>query len=1008
MSSNEDDYNDGDTLSNQGLKKRRIQRACDICRRKKVRCDGVQMPGNRCSNCVSYSLDCTYVEASKKRGPPKGYVESLENRVEKLDKLLRKLLPDDAVLKALQDTIDKERSPLDPSPLVATQQHPTSFHASPTNTLTSAIHGTSDFVASPDDLVDDDATVSIISDNLAQMVIESDQYRFFGESSASRLVQAAMDLKTEYIQSAEPFSKESQTPKFSKTKLWGLQDWELKPDQQLPQYTFPEADLASNLVDLYFAHINTYHPLLHRPTFETSVAEGLHYRDERFASTYLLVCAVGSRFSDDQRVLLDGFDAHQSCGWKWFNQVQMVKKSFMIPATLYDIQFYALSVHFLQGTSAPQSCWTMVGIGIRLAQDVGAHRRKKHQQTPTVENEQWNRAFWVLICMDRMISASLGRPCAIHDEDFNIDLPVDCDDEYWDNPDPEQRFKQPENKPSSVSGFILYIGLNQILSKCLRTIYATNQSKILLGYVGQRWEQDVVAQLDSSLNQWVDTVPDHLRWDPNRQDIDFFNKSAVLYMTYYHIQILIHRPFIPAPNKPSPLSYPSLAICTNAARSCSHIADIMRRKIPLPPLHTSMAVFTAGIVLVFNIWGGKRSGLALDPNKEMTDVHKCMKALKVMEDKWRAIGRLHDILCELTSAGDLPMPQPSPMATNKRERDCDTPISSSSSESPPSVIQEDTPRVIAGSLRVNKDLSGSRLSKKAGRSQQQQQPPPPLPSKSSSQFRQPSHNQQHPDRSVTTYTLPMYSDELGRLPLHGHMNFSAPSLDQGHYWYPNSGSAVGGNEGNANSNHTLLSNPSSLSSLSHHSNRHQHQQAQDHNHVQSSHNNTNYPHSTTETSRMTQGFPLNPTMGTGAMMFDPMSLGYIPPGSYAAVSPSMDMGPRQNPLGLRGSSSYPNFREVSMALRGDLGGVVDQRQKSSQPPSHLEQPQHQHHHQQTQGQREHHVHSNHHHREQQQQPMGYSYVDDGTMAMWSTAPTGFEYAFFLFGSGTELLIQHYL
>jgi hypothetical protein len=107
MSSNEDDCIDGDSLATQGLKKRRIQRACDICRRKKstsnqtlslietfryidivylVRCqslftiympvlhlnivitgDGVHMPGNRCSNCVSYDLDCTYVEASKVR-----------------------------------------------------------------------------------------------------------------------------------------------------------------------------------------------------------------------------------------------------------------------------------------------------------------------------------------------------------------------------------------------------------------------------------------------------------------------------------------------------------------------------------------------------------------------------------------------------------------------------------------------------------------------------------------------------------------------------------------------------------------------------------------------------------------------------------------------------------------------------------------------------------------------------------------------------------------------------
>ena len=44
-----------------------------------------------------------------------------------------------------------------------------------------------------------------------------------------------------------------------------------------------------------------------------------------------------------------------------------------------------------------------------------------------------------------------------------------------------------------------------------------------------------------------------------------------------------------------------------------------------------MALFTAGIVLLLNIWGGKRSGLSTDPAKEMADVHKCMKMLRALE-----------------------------------------------------------------------------------------------------------------------------------------------------------------------------------------------------------------------------------------------------------------------------------------------------------------------------------------------------------------------------------------
>jgi hypothetical protein len=52
---------------------------------------------------------------------------------------------------------------------------------------------------------------------------------------------------------------------------------------------------------------------------------------------------LGSRFSDDKRVLLDGMSTHHSAGWKWFDQVQTVKKSFLVPPTLYDLQFYSVS-----------------------------------------------------------------------------------------------------------------------------------------------------------------------------------------------------------------------------------------------------------------------------------------------------------------------------------------------------------------------------------------------------------------------------------------------------------------------------------------------------------------------------------------------------------------------------------------------------------------------------------------------------------------------------------------
>lgn len=283
------------------------------------------------------------------------------------------------------------------------------------------------------------------------------------------------------------------------------------------------------------------------------------------------------------------------------------------------------------------------------------------------------------------MSASLGRPCAIQEEDFDVDLPTEVDDEYWENEhEPEQAFKQPPGKPSLLSYFISLIKLIQILAVALRTIYSINKSKIFLGFVGPHWEQHIVAELDSSLNEWIDTVPEHLKWDTtgqNFRDIRWFLQSATLYSHYYHLQILVHRPFIPTPRKPSPLSFPSLAICTNAARSCAHVVDLQRRRAPqYPSSHFQLPAFTAGIVLLLNIWSAKRAGGMANPAREMEDVHRCMAVLQAAEGRWHASGRLWDVLYELASVGDLPLPMPSPPSA-KRERDSDSPISLQSSTS---------------------------------------------------------------------------------------------------------------------------------------------------------------------------------------------------------------------------------------------------------------------------------------------------------------------------------------
>ncbi|KAJ7334168.1 fungal-specific transcription factor domain-containing protein [Mycena albidolilacea] len=619
-------------------KKRRIQRACDICRRKKS--DGPEMvPGSRCSNCSAYNYECSYVEAAKKRGPPKGYVESMEIRVEKIERLLQTLLPEADIARALSGSS------------VATWQAPPA--------------------ADEDEL----AKLNLI-ENLQQLSLTSDgDPRFFGRSSGAMLLRTALNIKLD----AEPQNAQRHT-----------EFWASRPHSLLN--LCHHHNLAASLVDLYFAHINLLLPLLHRPTFARDLAAGLHLTNDGFAATYLLVCAIGARFSPDPRVLLDGNDNVHSCGWRWFQQLQPMRDPLGASPCLYDLQFSALLVIFLHGTSCPHACWTGVSVGIRMAQDVGAHRRKEATHQWTAEDELWKRAFWVLIYLDRTMSNNFGRPCAIQDEDFDLEFPIDCDDEYWpwETSDPTQAFKQPKGKPSLISAFIANLRLCQVLSFALRTIYSINKSKFLLGLSNDNnndWEHRIVKELDLALNQWIDEMPDHLRWNPSHEHADFFEQSHLLYCTYYQIQILIHRVYLPVIKPTTPLAslkdaaknnfqaYPSLAICLNAARSISHVADTHRRRVGDKPLPLSqMAVFTAGIVLLLNIWGGKRSGLGLsaDSGQEMIEVHRCMRVLRGCEIRWLTAGRLWDILFDLASAGEVPLPATG-NATNKRERGAEEP-----------------------------------------------------------------------------------------------------------------------------------------------------------------------------------------------------------------------------------------------------------------------------------------------------------------------------------------------
>jgi hypothetical protein len=56
-------------------KRTRAKRSCDMCRKKKSKCDAeVNQP---CTNCKNWKTECVFLVEQKKRGPSTGQVDSL-------------------------------------------------------------------------------------------------------------------------------------------------------------------------------------------------------------------------------------------------------------------------------------------------------------------------------------------------------------------------------------------------------------------------------------------------------------------------------------------------------------------------------------------------------------------------------------------------------------------------------------------------------------------------------------------------------------------------------------------------------------------------------------------------------------------------------------------------------------------------------------------------------------------------------------------------------------------
>lgn len=171
--------------------------------------------------------------------------------------------------------------------------------------------------------------------------------------------------------------------------------------------TLPEQALADELVDAYFAEVNTGYPLVDEESFMTQ------YRNRdptdppsiTVLQAILLVGAHVTREKPERDRLKDAF--FRRCKWLFDNRIER-NRDYLVQAALL-LTWHSDAVD--DDVSANAHYW--VGVAARIATGLGMHRDLVSSKFAASDRRTWRRIWWILVLFDVMVSLSYGRPQAV-------------------------------------------------------------------------------------------------------------------------------------------------------------------------------------------------------------------------------------------------------------------------------------------------------------------------------------------------------------------------------------------------------------------------------------------------------------------------------------------------------------------------------------------------------------------------------------------------------------------
>ncbi|KAK0528000.1 hypothetical protein OC834_004214 [Tilletia horrida] len=611
------------TKTADGADRKRIYRACETCRRKKIKCNGTKP----CKPCVKMSETCIFLDdTSKSSTYSKSYVESLEKRLKKLE----------------EDSRVKNGDEGDNSP--ASDAHP-SLAASTSASRSSNSAGPSSYFPHPKPGVLQMSLVAMGNDESCAGRLQTDEEgnrRYIGPSAALGILCDAASLALG--PSANTGLERSILPPSAELRILsggtGVSLASVVPTYpSVDGVSLPPRDLADALLRTFFESIHPIFPVLNeRETkhkcaliyesmenppqahFGSSGAassafssghqdKGSGRNDPLIMGTIFAVFACASRILKDPRVCTafpsaaeaenEGYaDVYQHqidttspsqgeqppplsgpnfalAGLGFFERAQVLSLHRASDTRLEQVQCTALLALYMSACNCAARAWILCGTALRVAIDIGIHRAIIPLEMSVAELEMRRRVWACVYTIDRLLGIALGRPLGI--EDIN-----------HDQMRPSLSLESGSQK--LMPGFNLLVDLLQMQALLCRCVTRLNNAR-------SQSDLDTVSSLraqalgfEDQLAEWMARMPPHLRNPTSEPGSVWDIQSVVLMATYHSAEMLLYRSLVQdSQKKPTnTLSREDDEVLTKATRTAVRIIKLAPQMSVLAATHFTL------------------------------------------------------------------------------------------------------------------------------------------------------------------------------------------------------------------------------------------------------------------------------------------------------------------------------------------------------------------------------------------------------------------------------------